>query len=69
MDKKEISIIKNKKYNICSCGLSNILPFCDNKHRKYNDLNQCSYKSVKISAKKSTILEIFCSNWEKYTNE
>ena len=45
---KKIKIHKGRKYSICSCGLSNILPLCDNAHRKYNEDNKTNYKSVKI---------------------
>ena len=40
------------------------LPYCDNKHRKYNAKNISSYKSVKIEAKEDTSIIVSCSNWE-----
>ena len=36
---RKIKLYKGKKYSICSCGLSKILPFCDNEHRPYNEKN------------------------------
>ena len=59
-----IKIKKNVKYSICACGLSKKLPYCDNMHRKYNEKNTCSYKSVKIQAKEDTLITVSCSNWE-----
>ena len=66
-----ISIQKNKKYSICSCGLSLKLPFCDNKHRDYNSKHSCSYKSVKLISESDVDIKISCSNWvenEWYSN-
>ena len=44
----EINLKAGKKYSICSCGLSKILPYCDNTHRDYNAKNATEYKSLKI---------------------
>ena len=60
-----IKIKKDKKYSICSCGLSDVLPFCDNNHRAYNSKNNCSYKSVKLLSKDDVNIKIICSNWGK----
>jgi len=59
------NIKKNKKYSICSCGLTKKLPFCDNSHRDYNKNNNCSYKSVKIIVNDKNEIEVKCSNWDK----
>ena len=32
----EIKLKSGKRYKICSCGLSQTLPFCDNAHRDFN---------------------------------
>ena len=60
---KKIKIHKGRKYSVCSCGLSNILPFCDNAHRKYNEENKTNYKSVKIISEKTTEVELTSSKW------
>ena len=60
---KKIKIHKGRKYSICSCGLSNILPFCDNEHRKYNEKNKTNYKSVKIISEETTEININSSTW------
>ena len=62
---KTIKLIKEKKYSICSCGLSKVLPFCDNAHRDVNRKKNTSYKSVKIISKENIKLDINCSNWNK----
>ena len=33
MKVKTIKLDKDKIYSLCSCGLSNKLPYCDNNHR------------------------------------
>ena len=63
---KKTAILKfkrNKKYSICSCGLTKKNPFCDNSHREFNKNNNCSYKSVKILLNDNDNLELFCNNW------
>ena len=60
----EIKLKANKKYSICSCGLSGILPFCDNTHREFNAANNTEYKSVKITPEKDTIVNVTSSRWQ-----
>ena len=59
----KIKLHKGRKYSVCSCGLSNILPFCDNAHRKYNEKNKTNYKSVKIISEETTEININSSTW------
>tara|TARA_B110000259_G_C13717451_1_gene283056 strand:- start:233 stop:421 length:189 start_codon:yes stop_codon:yes gene_type:complete len=61
---KKIKIHKGRKYSICSCGLSNTLPLCDNAHRKYNEENKTNYKSVKIISEETTKININSSTWK-----
>ena len=60
----EIKLKAGKKYSICSCGLSNVLPFCDNTHREYNFTHKTDYKSVKITPEKDTLIRVTSSRWE-----
>ena len=60
----DIKLKAGKKYSICSCGLSESLPFCDNTHRKFNAANNMEYKSVKITPEKDTIIKVTSSRWE-----
>lgn len=62
---KKIKLIKGKKYSICSCGLTQVLPFCDNSHRSINKAKKTNYKSLKIVAEESLNIELNCSNWIK----
>ena len=59
----KIKLKADKKYSICSCGLSKILPFCDNTHRVFNAENNTEYKSVKIASEKDTVIELTSSRW------
>ena len=59
----EIKIKAGKKYGICSCGLSDSLPFCDNSHREYNAMNGTKYKSIKITPDADTEIFVTSSNW------
>tara|TARA_Y100001970_G_scaffold164900_1_gene201494 strand:- start:135 stop:332 length:198 start_codon:yes stop_codon:yes gene_type:complete len=60
----KIKILPKKKYSICSCGLSKIIPFCDNAHRVHNCKYNTNYKSVKIISEKKIDLDISSSTWE-----
>ena len=59
----EIKLKAGKKYSICSCGLSNVLPFCDNTHREHNSTHKTDYKSVKITPNEDTKIEVTSSRW------
>ena len=59
----EIKLNAGKKYSICSCGLSKIMPFCDNTHREYNTKNNTNFKSVKIIPDKDVVVNLSSSRW------
>ena len=60
----EIKLKAGKKYSICSCGFSNVLPFCDNTHREHNSTHETDYKSVKITPEKDTLIRVTSSRRE-----
>ena len=60
----EIKLKAGKRYKICSCGLSQVLPFCDNAHREFNATNNTEYKSVKITPDSDTIIEVTSNRWK-----
>jgi CDGSH-type Zn-finger protein len=61
---KKLKLHKGKKYSVCACGLSKILPLCDNAHREYNEKNGTNYKSVKIIAEETVNSDINSSTWK-----
>ena len=61
----KIKLNAGKQYSICSCGLSNSLPYCDNKHREFNAENGTEYKSVKITPDNDTTIIVNSSRWNK----
>jgi|TARA_B100000959_G_scaffold226174_1_gene240642 CDGSH-type Zn-finger protein len=60
----EIKLKAGKRYKICSCGLSQTLPFCDNAHREFNTANNTEYKSLKITPDSDTMIEVTSKCWE-----
>jgi CDGSH-type Zn-finger protein len=61
----KIFLKKNVRKSICSCGLSNVMPYCDNSHRTFNENNNCSFKSIKLISDKDIDIAVSCSNWTK----
>lgn len=51
----KVEVKEGEKYSWCSCGLSQIQPFCDGAHKGKTEI----YKSVKFIAPKTQIVE-FC---------
>ena len=60
----KIKLKANKKYSFCTCGKSDTLPYCDNKHRKFNEKMGTNYKSMKIFSEDDTTILISSSTWE-----
>ena len=60
----EIKLKAGKNYSLCSCGFSNVLPFCDNTHREHNSKHKTEYKSVKITPEEDTLIGVTSSRWE-----
>jgi len=61
---KIINLKKGIKYKLCTCGISNNLPFCDDNHRELNKKSNSNFKSLKVTPKENIELKIFCKNWK-----
>ncbi len=59
----KIEVKKGQKCSICTCGNSKTIPYCDNSHRKVNEENNTSYKSLKIIPDEDTIIYVYSNNW------
>ena len=62
---KKVVMKKGRRYKLCTCGKSNILPFCDDSHRQLNEEKGTSYKSLKIFPKEDTTIHVTSKNWKK----
>ena len=60
----KIDFKKNKRYKLCSCGISNSLPFCDNEHRGYNEKNSTNFKSIKITPDCDVVVKVESKKWK-----
>lgn len=61
---KEITVKKGKRYSICTCGASAVMPFCDGRHREVNESENCNYKSIKIISEKDTNIQVHSAAWD-----
>ena len=61
----KIKLKKNQKYSLCSCGKSNSIPYCDNKHRHINKLNRTNFKSIKLITSNDVDVKLFSNMWDK----
>jgi len=59
----KIDFKKNRRYKICTCGISKALPFCDNEHRDYNIKNNTKFKSVKIIIDCDVTIKMESKKW------
>lgn len=62
----EIELKKDKRYSICTCGLSAKMPYCDSAHRSYNEVNGTEYKSLKISAEEDVKIRLSSAIWSSW---
>ncbi len=60
---KIIKLKKGMRYSICSCGVSNRLPFCDGRHKALNQETNSNYKSIKIIPTEDIDVSLNCANW------
>ena len=61
----KINLKAGKKYKLCTCGTSQMLPYCDNSHRELNEKEGTNYKSIKIFPKEDATISVNSNNWCK----
>jgi len=63
----KITIPAESKKSICTCGKSEVIPFCDGSHRELNEKEGSRYKSLKITnpSKKEIEVDVDSSNWKE----
>ena len=61
---RKIKVEKGRKYSVCSCGKSKVIPICDNSHRECNKEKSTNYKSVKFWSEKDTELYVYSTSWD-----
>ena len=62
---KKVVMKAGRRYKLCTCGESKILPFCDDSHRKLNEKRGTNYKSIKIFPEEDTTIYVNSNNWNK----
>ena len=62
---KKVVMKFGRRYKLCTCGESKILPFCDDSHRELNKREGTNYKSIKISSENDTTIYVNSKNWNK----
>ena len=62
---KEVVMKAGRRYKLCTCGESKILPFCDDSHRQLNEDKETNYHSIKIFPKEDTTIYVTSKNWKK----
>ena len=62
---KKVVMKAGRRYKLCTCGESKILPFCDDSHRELNEKEGTNYKSIKIFSEKDTTISVNSKNWSK----
>ena len=61
---KELHLKAGKKYSFCTCGLSQVLPYCDNAHRAWNEKEKTHYKSLKIFPETDVTIKVSSASWK-----
>ena len=62
---KKVVMKAGRRYKLCTCGESKILPFCDDSHRELNEKEGTNYKSIKISPEEDATISVNSNNWCK----
>ena len=62
---KKVVMKAGRRYKLCTCGESKILPFCDDSHRELNEKEGTNYKSIKIVPEKDTTISVNSKNWNR----
>ena len=61
---KKIQLKAGKRYSLCSCGKSKVLPFCDGAHKELNEQEGSDYKSIKLFPNSDVEVVVHSASWE-----
>ena len=61
---KKIQLKAGKRYSLCSCGKSAVLPFCNGAHKELNEQQGSNYKSVTLLPSSDTEVAVYSATWE-----
>ena len=62
---RKVVMKAGRRYKLCTCGESKILPFCDDSHRELNEKEGTNYKSIKIAPEEDATISVNSKNWSK----
>ena len=60
---KKIQLKAGKRYSLCACGKSAVLPFCNGAHKELNEQQGSNYKSIKLFPVSDAEVVVHSATW------